>query len=875
MLIFLFKASLVLFILLAFYKLVIEKESFFAANRIYLITCLIAAVTLPFIGLPHLIQHQGIVENVLPNQSPETTETTETTFSPPKPVPPPPPPSFQENAADQEGANFAENKSSKEGILEIRDKKTTASRKSSTFWLSMVYIFGASILLLNLLAQVVSTLLKVYKNDDKLEDEDNIIVNLKQPSEPCSFFKYIFIHPDSYDFDTYEQIVEHEKIHVRKRHTIDLLIAELAVVFFWFNPFVWIFRKEVEKNIEYQTDAIMTNGEPQRKEIYQLNLLRIATYNKPLAVTTNYNQSLVKQRILKMNTKRSNIYSYWKYTFMLPVLFATLLFINKPEEANATSPIDWTAIDEDPDINFDFAGDAEGEYDASTEFDIDESQVQFYANADSPIEALIESIHSDDMNSFLQFIDAGTSPKGQDEDGWSPLHEAAGHGRIEMAKILLEKGAEIDIQDNEGTTPLLAGLIDRKLESASYLLDEGANFEIKDNEGWTPLMAAIYANFNTIVEWMIDEGVDVNQTTNEGWSPLMQTAENDARAIASLLLDQGADIDARDEDGYTALHHAIHHGNIGIADYLLSRGADALITGDDGWNLLMEAIDHSHEELYPLLIRKGIDINATMDDGWTALMQAVKDADLGAVQFLVKRGAKINVVTEDGHTPVNIAIALHHDEIFQYLLSRGADVQFGHNKEVQVIEIAQSGEEVKIEMGGREVSVKVGSDANINPKCLALYVATQANEIEAVLGLIDDVDPDCVFDHNNDPRTAMVVAAQQGNLEIGKILVKAGADIEHHARGDATPLIAAARNGHYDFVQYLLEKGAKVNNAVQGDGNAIIAAVRGNHHKVAELLLEAGADPYQNVPGDEYAMYHARVGQDQRMINLLKKYADK
>ena len=51
-------------------------------------------------------------------------------------------------------------------------------------------------------------------------------------------------NPASYDYDTYEQIIAHEKIHANKLHTIDLLLAEIAVVFLWFNPFVWLLRRE-------------------------------------------------------------------------------------------------------------------------------------------------------------------------------------------------------------------------------------------------------------------------------------------------------------------------------------------------------------------------------------------------------------------------------------------------------------------------------------------------------------------------------------------------------------------------------------------------------------------------------------------------------
>ncbi|MDQ4141248.1 MAG: hypothetical protein M3142_12090 [Bacteroidota bacterium] len=122
----------------------------------------------------------------------------------------------------------------------------------------------------------------------------------------------------------------HEKIHVRLKHSFDLLLAEIAVIVLWFNPIAWLFKREIEKNNEYQTDAMLLLNEPVNPLQYQLNLLQIAAPNKPLSITTNYNQSLLKQRILMMNAKKSAPGSYWKYGFLVPLFFGTVLMMNEP-----------------------------------------------------------------------------------------------------------------------------------------------------------------------------------------------------------------------------------------------------------------------------------------------------------------------------------------------------------------------------------------------------------------------------------------------------------------------------------------------------------------------------------------------------------------
>ncbi len=171
---------------------------------------------------------------------------------------------------------------------------------------------------------------KAISSTDKIRDGGCVIVNTVHHEAPCSFFRYIFIYPAAYDYDTYEQIIAHEKIHARLLHTLDLLLAELAVLLLWFNPLMWLLKREIEKNLEYQTDAALLATKAISQEQYQLNLLRIATPDKPLNITTNYNQSLLKQRILMMNAKKSTPNRYWKYAFLAPLFFGALLLLNEP-----------------------------------------------------------------------------------------------------------------------------------------------------------------------------------------------------------------------------------------------------------------------------------------------------------------------------------------------------------------------------------------------------------------------------------------------------------------------------------------------------------------------------------------------------------------
>lgn len=321
MLEYLIKVSFVIAIALLFYKIFLQQESFFGTNRIYFVFCIFLAFICPYVEIPQLVNHQGYISQIFKSSEKEEVSS-RTNYVP----------IYPESDIITNEQSPTVKTLPVEGEENIKADLLVKNSKgySLIFWISLIYFFGASVFLLNLLFQLAIIYIKVLKSKDKIYDGSVVIVNTSTRQAPCSFFKYIFIHPDDYDFDTYDQIIKHEKIHVQQRHSWDLIFAELAVIILWFNPLIWLYKKEVEKNIEFQTDAILIDKKRVSKDKYQMNLLQIAVPEKPLNITTNYNQSLLKQRIMMMNAKKSNFNSYWKYAFIAPVFLVTILLLNEP-----------------------------------------------------------------------------------------------------------------------------------------------------------------------------------------------------------------------------------------------------------------------------------------------------------------------------------------------------------------------------------------------------------------------------------------------------------------------------------------------------------------------------------------------------------------
>jgi BlaR1 peptidase M56 len=194
------------------------------------------------------------------------------------------------------------------------------------------YLLGVLLFGLNFLLQLAVLLYQSYCRP-VIKDGRFRIVEVSGNRAPCSFGNTIFINPANYDWETYNQILIHEKIHVSGRHTLDILLAEIALVIQWFNPFAWLYRREVENNLEFLTDASVLLHQEVERSAYQLSLLRVSAPQLSFSITNNYNQSLLKRRIVMMNSKRSSLHTIWKYFFLIPIFTALVCALNRPVAA--------------------------------------------------------------------------------------------------------------------------------------------------------------------------------------------------------------------------------------------------------------------------------------------------------------------------------------------------------------------------------------------------------------------------------------------------------------------------------------------------------------------------------------------------------------
>lgn len=189
-------------------------------------------------------------------------------------------------------------------------------------WIGYLYLAGVVALLVRLAIQAFSLYRLIVCLPEK-EINGVRVKCLNDPSGPFSFFRWIFMNPVAVKEDEISEILTHEVAHVKQRHSVDVLLAEMVSICCWINPFAWLLKREVRLNLEFLADRkVMEAGFATKS--YQYHLLGLA-YNHKYGLSNNFNFSHLKQRIIMMNKKKSNAAGHIKYALFVLPAFALLV----------------------------------------------------------------------------------------------------------------------------------------------------------------------------------------------------------------------------------------------------------------------------------------------------------------------------------------------------------------------------------------------------------------------------------------------------------------------------------------------------------------------------------------------------------------------
>jgi beta-lactamase regulating signal transducer with metallopeptidase domain len=284
------KASLAVVLFFLFYRLVLAKDKLFRRNRFYLVGAVLLSFIFPLITIPIFDGNttQTLTIKYIQGSSPVISERSGT------------------------------------GIQMVSWAQV----------ILFIYLTGVVISLFKMLIayfQVYNIIKKAFHIPiGKLR-----LVSTSRNLSPFSFLHWIVIPEHLQKHPSYEKMVQHEMVHCRQYHSVDLFIAEILIFIQWFNPFAWLLRKAISENLEYLVDEEMLYKGTNARD-YQYSLLSFSVVGLKSAVANNYSSNLLIKRITMMNTSKYSR-NYRLHNFLIPVclIFTMMLTASFQKQAKA------------------------------------------------------------------------------------------------------------------------------------------------------------------------------------------------------------------------------------------------------------------------------------------------------------------------------------------------------------------------------------------------------------------------------------------------------------------------------------------------------------------------------------------------------------
>jgi ankyrin repeat protein len=459
---------------------------------------------------------------------------------------------------------------------------------------------------------------------------------------------------------------------------------------------------------------------------------------------------------------------------------------------------------------------------------------------------------------------------------YTPLSEAVLSGHFEIAKLLCEKGAKTDVAADKNNDRLFHFVVAfREPRFVKLLLENGSDPDAFNENGVTPLHAAAFHGNLAKVKLLVQFKASVNIATDDGATPLFFAAVRQHQEVCEFLLSKGAKLD---------IYSACALGKTADVESLLK--ADPKLANSKDKRLartpLFWAARSGDPKLVKLLLTQGADVhvrapryyhagnvvegptidrgpNERADAGETPLHVAAEAGRVDAVHLLLEKGADANSKDKRSGTPLHQACANHHPGVIELLLKR---VNLREQKQLGAELLAAALED----KGSVKLLLAAGADPNVtNDSQGSILLAAAYDGHSEVVALL--------LDHGAKP--GLHAACLLGRLDdVKDFLAKAPEQIDARLGSsgpyyDETPLMLAARAGHLSIVEFLVSKGAKYKPADFKSRWPMSLAAQYGRVNVVEWFLVRGI-PVDAAPADmSPALVEACAASEVEVVRLL------
>jgi len=427
----------------------------------------------------------------------------------------------------------------------------------------------------------------------------------------------------------------------------------------------------------------------------------------------------------------------------------------------------------------------------------------------------------------------------------SPLADAAMKGDKNAVRTLLQRSADVNTPQVDGTTALHWVVRADDLDLADALITAGAKVSTANREGVTPLQLAAINGSAAMIQKLLKAGADPNAALSQyGDSALMMAARTGRPDALKVLVEAGAQVNAKEKwGGTTPLMWAVSERHPDAVKVLIDAGADVNARS----NLVRPLNGRGFEGRTPMAptAEQAIEDFAS---GWlTPLMFAAREGDLASAKLLVTAGAEVNALAGDGKNALGLAIFNGNYEVASFLVDAKSNVNQADTQRFTPLYWAV--DRRNMETAPNFPWVVTEDPLPLIKKLLEAGANPNALVNNTPRARMREGSPRIVF------ATPLMRAAFAGDLELSKLLLSHGADPKIISKDVETMLAAAAGlafiQGYHrgkseaerlEVVKLFVDLGVDVNQADDYGITALMASANLGHTKIIQYLVEKGAD---------------------------------
>jgi ankyrin repeat protein len=462
---------------------------------------------------------------------------------------------------------------------------------------------------------------------------------------------------------------------------------------------------------------------------------------------------------------------------------------------------------------------------------------------------LHKAVFSDRLQVACVLIDNGANVNMRDSEGNTALHLAAKGGKVDAARCLVERKGSVSAPNKKGDTPLHVAAKNGKFEIVKYLVKKGADVNKlnKNESGKTALHVAVCEDDLHIVKYLYENGGHEVCKKNEhaDVTPLHLAASAGKLEIVKYLAGKMDHIDICDQNGNTPLHYAVSEMvsyNSDVIRCLVELGADMHQGNECGETALHLAVENDKLEILKYFEERGANFDFQNANGCTLLHCAAKEANLELVEYVAGQSVNIDAVDKNGESPVMYAAQKGSLPIVKYLIEVMNANAYVRNKNGDTLLHCAVRSGLPMLVSYLFHRYRKLDRPNKNRE-FPVVTAALNNQWHIVILLAEKYANLCAKKH--DGMTVLHIASEKDNREVVERLLKKRFSVHFRTKAGDSVVHIACKSGALHVLKYFSEIGVNFEVRNLSQDSPLHFAVRNGHEVIVRYLLEKSVNVNQ------------------------------